>query len=102
MKRSLLLRQSLKSGWPGLEGASPKLRGFLHFVQSSPGHSNLNPAREKLRRCGAIFHYYLAYVTLVSSILIMTGNVLHTILRHYKHQILLQNAPKQHIYHHFL
>ena len=81
MKRSLLLRQSLKSGWPGLEGASPKLRGFLHFVQSSPGHSNLNPAREKLRRCGAIFHYYLAYVTLVSSILIMTGNVLHTILQ---------------------
>ena len=25
-------------GWPGLEGTSPKPRGFLHFAQSSPGH----------------------------------------------------------------
>ncbi len=39
------------------------------------------PARRTSSRCGAIFHYYLAYVTLVSSILIMSGNVLHTILQ---------------------
>lgn len=32
-------------------------------------------------RRGALFHYYLAYVTLVSSVLIMTGNCLHTILQ---------------------
>jgi len=38
-------------------------------------------ARKKSLRCGAIFHYYLAYVTLVSSILMMTGSVLHTILQ---------------------
>ena len=25
-------------GWPGLEGLSPKPRGFLRFAQSSPGH----------------------------------------------------------------
>jgi len=41
----------------------------------------LAPARRKPNRCGAIFHYYLAYVTLTSSILIMAGNVLHTILQ---------------------
>ena len=37
-KQSPVLSQSLHLGWPGLEGASPKPRGFLHFVQSSPGH----------------------------------------------------------------
>jgi hypothetical protein len=26
------------SGWPGLEGGSPKPRGFLRSAQSSPGH----------------------------------------------------------------
>ena len=25
-------------GWPGLEGVSPKPRGFLRSAQSSPGH----------------------------------------------------------------
>ena len=33
------------------------------------------------RRRGALFHYYLAYVTLVSSVLLMTGSCLHTILQ---------------------
>ncbi|MEJ7595697.1 MAG: hypothetical protein WKF77_29655 [Planctomycetaceae bacterium] len=33
------------------------------------------------RRRGALFHYYLAYVTLVSSVLMMTGTCLHTILQ---------------------
>ena len=37
--------------------------------------------RRKSNRCGALFHYYLAWVTLTSSILVMTGNVLHTILQ---------------------
>ncbi len=32
-------------------------------------------------RRGAMFHYYLAYVTLVSSVFIMAGTCLHTILR---------------------
>ena len=40
-----------------------------------------NSARRKSNRCGALFHYYLAWVTLTSSILVMTGNVLHTILQ---------------------
>jgi hypothetical protein len=38
-------------------------------------------ARPKSRRRGALFHYYLAWVTLTSSILVMTGNILHTILQ---------------------
>ena len=33
------------------------------------------------RRRGALFHYYLAYVTLVSSIFLMAGTCLHTILK---------------------
>ena len=39
------------------------------------------PNRKTNRRRGALFHYYLAYVTLVSSVLLMTGNCLHTILQ---------------------
>lgn len=38
-------------------------------------------APENHRRRGALFHYYLAYVTLVSSVLLMTGSCLHTILQ---------------------
>lgn len=38
-------------------------------------------ARRKSNRCGALFHYYLAWVTLTSSIVVMTGNLLHTILQ---------------------
>ena len=34
----LVLRQRWIDGWPGLEGASPKPRGFLRSAQSSPGH----------------------------------------------------------------
>lgn len=37
--------------------------------------------RKIQRRRGALFHYYLAYVTLVSSVLLMTGSCLHTILQ---------------------
>ena len=37
--------------------------------------------RKTHRRRGALFHYYLAYVTLVSSVLLMTGSCLHTILQ---------------------
>jgi len=37
----LVLCQTLDLGWPGLEGGSPKPRGFLHFVQSSLGHPTL-------------------------------------------------------------
>ena len=37
--------------------------------------------RRRSKRRGALFHYYLAYVTLTSSILVMTGNILHTILQ---------------------
>ena len=33
------------------------------------------------RRRGALFHYYLAYVTLVSSVFLMAGTCLHTILQ---------------------
>ncbi len=33
------------------------------------------------RRRGALFHYYLAYLTLVSSVFLMAGTCLHTILR---------------------
>jgi len=32
-------------------------------------------------RRGALFHYYLAYLTLVSSVFLMAGTVLHTILQ---------------------
>lgn len=39
------------------------------------------PVRKLHRRRGALFHYYLAYVTLVSSVLLMTGSCLHTILQ---------------------
>lgn len=39
----------------------------------------LRPRRSKRR--GALFHYYLAYVTLTSSILILAGICLHTILQ---------------------
>jgi hypothetical protein len=35
----------------------------------------------KSKRRGALFHYYLAYVTLTSSILVMAGTCLHTILQ---------------------
>ncbi len=35
---SLELCQQWIDGWPGLEGTSPKPRGFLRFAQSSPGH----------------------------------------------------------------
>ncbi len=38
-------------------------------------------ARKIQRRRGAMFHYYLAYVTLVSSVMLMTGSCLHTILQ---------------------
>ena len=34
----------------------------------------LQPNRKDHRRRGALFHYYLAYVTLVSSVLLMTGD----------------------------
>ena len=33
------------------------------------------------RRRGALFHYYLAYLTLVSSVFLMAGTCLHTILK---------------------
>lgn len=33
------------------------------------------------RRRGALFHYYLAYLTLVSSVFLMAGTVLHTVLQ---------------------
>jgi hypothetical protein len=36
--RCHVLRLSSIDGWPGLEGGSPKPRGFLHSAQSSPGH----------------------------------------------------------------
>lgn len=39
------------------------------------------PTRKTHRRRGALFHYYLAYVTLVSSVLLMTGSCLHTIFQ---------------------
>jgi len=39
------------------------------------------PTRKNHRRRGALFHYYLAYVTIVSSVLLMTGSCLHTILQ---------------------
>ena len=39
------------------------------------------PTRKIQRRRGALFHYYLAYVTIVSSVLLMTGSCLHTILQ---------------------
>ena len=38
-------------------------------------------ARSVSQRRGALFHYYLAYVTLMSSILLMAGTCLHTILQ---------------------
>ncbi len=34
----LVLCRQWIDGWPGLEGASPKPRGFLRSAQSSPGH----------------------------------------------------------------
>jgi len=39
------------------------------------------PGRCRSERRGAIFHYYLAWVTLTSSILVMAGTCLHTILK---------------------
>ena len=39
------------------------------------------PAHHVTTRRGAIFHYYLAYVTLTSSILLLAGICLHTILQ---------------------
>ena len=33
-----MLGQQWIDGWSGLEGASPKPRGFLRSAQSSPGH----------------------------------------------------------------
>ena len=33
-----MARQDLIFGWPGLEGAGSKPRGFLRVAQSSPGH----------------------------------------------------------------
>ena len=36
--KGLVLCQQWIDGWPGLEGASPKPRGFLRSAQSSPGH----------------------------------------------------------------
>ncbi len=33
-----MLGQQWIDGWPGLEGTSPKPRGFLRSAQSSPGH----------------------------------------------------------------
>ena len=38
-------------------------------------------ARRISQRRGALFHYYLAYVTLTSSILLLAGICLHTILQ---------------------
>ncbi len=35
---NLVLCDKWIDGWPGLEGASPKPRGFLRSAQSSPGH----------------------------------------------------------------
>ena len=35
-RKFVVFCHSLISGWPGLEGVSPKPRGLLHFVQSSP------------------------------------------------------------------
>ncbi len=39
------------------------------------------PPQKGSQRRGAIFHYYLAYVSLTSSILLMAGVCLHTILQ---------------------
>ena len=35
-------------GWPGLEGGSPKPRGFLRSAQSSPGHP-IDASKQKLQ-----------------------------------------------------
>ena len=43
--------------------------------------SCFNASIQNSRRRGAMFHYYLAYVTLVSSVFLMAGTVLHTILQ---------------------
>jgi hypothetical protein len=40
-----------------------------------------NGGSKTSRRRGALFHYYLAYLTLVSSVFLMAGTCLHTILR---------------------
>lgn len=39
-----------------------------------------NGGISSLRRRGVLFHYYLAYLTLVSSVFLMAGTCLHTIL----------------------
>ena len=43
----VVLCQILIFGWPGLEGDSPKPRGFLRSAQSSPGHQTCNPCFDK-------------------------------------------------------
>jgi hypothetical protein len=37
-RRSAIICPQWIDGWPGLEGGSPKPRGFLRSAQSSPGH----------------------------------------------------------------
>ena len=48
-----VLCQILIFGWPGLEGDSPKPRGFLRSAQSSPGHPTRNPCFDKAPGCVA-------------------------------------------------
>ena len=43
----LVLCQILIFGWPGLEGNSPKPRGFLRSARSSPGHPTRNSCFDK-------------------------------------------------------
>ena len=44
----LVLCEIFVFGWPGLEGDSPKPRGFLRSAQSSPGHPTRNLYSEKM------------------------------------------------------
>ncbi len=44
----LVLCEIFVFGWPGLEGDSPKPRGFLRSAQSSPGHPTRNLYSDKM------------------------------------------------------
>jgi hypothetical protein len=46
-------------------------------MKRSCSHADIKTSRRR----GALFHYYLAYLTLVSSVFLMAGTCLHTILK---------------------
>ena len=59
-------------GWPELEDASPKPRGFLRYAQSSPGHPTSIPGRHKAPGFGKICRW-MAIITIVKGTAIVAN-----------------------------